>query len=88
MSHYYLFAAAVRFLGADLFGLQVMNCGLIALAAPLVFGIARSILPSAALVVGLGVALHPSLIAIAAVDLLKDPSIIFGTVLVCGSSSE
>jgi hypothetical protein len=82
VSHYYLFAAAVRFFRADLFGLQVMNCGLIALAAPLVFGIARSILPSAALVVGLGVALHPSLVAIAAVDLLKDPSIIFGTVLV------
>ena len=81
VSHYYLFAAAIRFFRADLFGLQVMNCGLIALAVPLVFGIARSLLPAAAVGVGLAVALHPSLIAISSVDLLKDPSIIFGTVL-------
>ena len=81
VSHYYLFAAAIRYLHTDLFGLQVMNCAMIALAAPLMFGIARIMLPSAALVLGLAVALHPSLIALAAVDLLKDPSIIFGTVL-------
>jgi hypothetical protein len=81
VSHYYLFAAAIRYLHTDLFGLQVMNCAMIALAAPLMYGIARIMLPSAALVLGLAVALHPSLIALAAVDLLKDPSIIFGTVL-------
>jgi hypothetical protein len=81
VSHYYLFAAAIRYLHADLFGMQVMNCALIALAAPLMYGIARVLLPSAALILGLAVALHPSLIAIGAIDLLKDPSIIFGTVL-------
>ena len=81
VSHYYLFAAAIRYLHTDLFGLQVMNCAMIALAAPLMYGIARIMLPSAALVLGLAVALHPSLIALAAVDLLKDPSIIFGTLL-------
>jgi hypothetical protein len=81
VSHYYLFAAAIRYLHTDLFGLQVMNCAFIALAAPLMYGIARIILPSSALVVGLAIALHPSLIALSAVDLLKDPSIIFGTAL-------
>jgi hypothetical protein len=81
VSHYYLFAAAIRYLHADLFGLQMMNCAMIALAAPLMFGLARVLLPSAALILGLGVMLHPSLITLAAVDLLKDPSIIFGTVL-------
>ena len=81
VSHYYLFAGAIRYLHTDLFALQVMNCAMIALAAPLMYGIARITLPSAALVLGLAVALHPSLIALSAVDLLKDPSIIFGTVL-------
>ncbi len=81
VSHYYLFAATVRYLHADLFGLQVMNGCLIALAAPLVYGIARTILPSSALVLGLAVALHPSLVAISSIDLLKDPSIILATVL-------
>jgi hypothetical protein len=81
VSHYYLFAAAIRYLHTDLFGLQVMNCALIALTAPLMYGIARIMLPSVALVVGLAVALHPSLIALSAIDLLKDPSIIFATVL-------
>jgi hypothetical protein len=79
VSHYYLFAAAIRYLHTDLFGLQVMNCAFIALSVPLMYGIARIILPSSALVVGLAIALHPSLIALSAVDLLKDPSIIFGT---------
>jgi hypothetical protein len=81
VAQYYLFGGAIRYLHTDLFGLQMMNCGLIALAAPLVYGIARVMLPSAALAVGLAVALHPSLIALPAVDLLKDPSIIFGTAL-------
>jgi hypothetical protein len=56
---------------------------MLALVAPLSFGIARLILPPAhALLVGAAIALHPSLIALGAVDLLKDPSIFFATTLV------
>lgn len=82
VAHYYLFAAAIRYFQADLFGLQVLNCALAALAAPLMFGVARVVLPSAASVIGAVVALHPSLIMLSAVDLLKDSSIVFGTALV------
>lgn len=82
VAHYYLFAAAIRYFHADLFGLQVMNCALAAFAAPLMFGVGRVVLPSAAAVIGVAVALHPSLIMLSAVDLLKDSSIVFGTTLV------
>jgi hypothetical protein len=81
VAHYYLYAAAIRYFDADLFGLQIMNGGLMALAAPLSFGFTRLLLPRAAPVVGLAVALHPSLIVMPAVDLLKDSSILFATVL-------
>jgi hypothetical protein len=82
VSHYYLFATATRYLHTDLFGLQVMNCAMTALTASLVYGLARLVLPSWALALGLAVAFHPSLIAMSVVDLLKDPSIILGTVLI------
>jgi hypothetical protein len=82
VSHYYLFAAATRYVHADLFALQVMNCALMALTACLVFGLARIVLPAWARVLGIVVALHPSLVVMSAVDLLKDPSIVFGTVLI------
>jgi hypothetical protein len=81
VAQYYLFAGAIRYVGADLFGLQVLNCGLLALAAALTFGFSRMILPRGAVIVGALTAFHPSLIVISAVDLLKDPSIIFGTTL-------
>lgn len=81
ISHYYLFAVAIRFLHADLFGLQTLNIGLTALAAPLSFAIARNVLPRVARAVGLFVAFYPSLIVLSAVDLLKDPSVVFATLL-------
>lgn len=81
LAQYYFFAGAMKGLGADLFGLQMLNCGLTALAAPLLFGFARSVVPRWALWLGLAVAVHPSLVALSAVDLLKDPSIIFATLL-------
>jgi hypothetical protein len=81
VAHYYLFAAAQRWAGADLFGLQILNGALLALAVSLTYGFTRVVLPGAALFVGVATALHPSLIVVSAIDLLKDPSILFATVL-------
>jgi hypothetical protein len=81
VAHYYLFAAAIRWLGADLFGLQLLNGTLIALVAPLTYLWCRRIAPAAARPAGVIVALHPSLVTLGALDLLKDPSIVFFTSL-------
>ena len=77
VAHYYLFAAAIRLLGSDLFTLKLVNSGLTALVAPLLFSWSRSAIPQHGAVLGLVVALHPSLIVLSTVDLLKDPSIVF-----------
>jgi hypothetical protein len=76
VAHYYLFAAAVRYFDADLFGLQVMNCGFIALVAPLALGFSRVILPWAAVLIAVAVAFNPGLVVLSTRDLLKDPSIL------------
>jgi len=81
VAHYYLFAAAIRWLGAHLFGLQLLNCALIALVAPLTYMWCRRVVPALAGWAGLLVALHPSLITLGALDLLKDPSVLFFTSL-------
>ena len=78
VGQYYLFAVMIRYAHTDLFGLQVMNCAFTALAAPLAFAIARDVVPRWAAAVGVGVALSPSLIGLSTIDLLKDPSIVFG----------
>lgn len=80
VAQYYLFASAIRFAGADLFGLQVLNCALSALAVPFVFGAVRVAVPPAALPVSAIAALGPTLIALCSVDLLKDPSVLCATV--------
>jgi hypothetical protein len=81
VSPYYLYAAAIRYLGADLFGLQVLNGGFVALATVLSYGLARMLIASVAPLVGVVVALHPSLIVLSSVDLLKDPSILCASML-------
>lgn len=80
VAHYYLFAAAIRFLGADLYGLQLINCFATALVAPLVFAIARRVIPEWAGLISLAIAFYPSMIVLSAADLLKDPTIILATV--------
>jgi hypothetical protein len=80
VGHYYLFAAAIR-LHADLFALQLLNVGFTALAAPLAYAIGRRTVPRAARIIGLLVALSPSLVVLAAIDLLKDPSVVCATLL-------
>jgi hypothetical protein len=79
VSQFYLFASAIRFLHADLYTLQTLNVGLIALVAPLTLAVARSVVRPYARLTALIVALHPSLIGLSAVDVLKDPSIMVAT---------
>jgi hypothetical protein len=80
VGHYYLFALAIRLAGADLFGLQVVNSAMSALAVPFLFGAARIALPRAALLVAAAIALGPSLLPLSSVDLLKDASVLCATV--------
>jgi len=79
VAQYYLFAAAIRYVGANLFSLQVLNCSLSALAVPFLFGAARVALPSARLPVAAIAAFGPSLVALCSVDLLKDSSVLCAT---------
>jgi hypothetical protein len=81
VGQYYLFASVVAVFGTHLVCLQLLNAGLTALAAPLAFGIARVTVPRGARVIGLFVALSPSLTALSSTDLLKDPSVIFATLV-------
>lgn len=75
-AHFYLFAAARRWLNADLYGLQTMNACLSALAGPLFFSMWRTLGLRHAVLLGLGVAVYPSLVALSINDMLKDPSIL------------
>ena len=77
----YLFGSIIRLFRADLFALQLLNCGFTALVGPLMFSWARTVVPRHALAIGLAVSLYPSLVALSAVDLLKDPSVVFAMVL-------
>jgi len=82
VAQYYLFAALIRYLHADLFALQLFNCACTALVAPLMFGITRRLLPQWAGLAALAAAFYPSLIVVSANDLLKDPSVILASVVV------
>jgi hypothetical protein len=75
-AHYYLFAALIRFGGADMYGLQMFNAGMTALVGPLVYGAARTVFPRYALPLGVLVTLSPTLVAYGVNDLLKDPGVI------------
>lgn len=75
-AHYYLFAALIKFGGADMYGLQMFNAGLTALVGPLAYGSARAVLPRYALPLGVVVSVSPTLIAYGINDLLKDPGVI------------
>jgi len=81
VGQYYLFASVVALFGAHVVALQMLNAGLSALTAPLAFGIARLTVPRGARAIGVFVALSPSLTALSAMDLLKDPSVIFATLV-------
>lgn len=80
-AHYYLFAALIKFGGADMYGLQMFNACLTALVGPLVYGAARAVLPRYAVPLGVVVALSPTLIAYGVNDLLKDPGVIASAML-------
>jgi hypothetical protein len=79
--HYYLFATEIRFLGADLFALQLFNAGVTALIGPLVFGFGRIAGRRDASSLGALAGLYPSIIALSVNDLLKDPVVITAVML-------
>jgi hypothetical protein len=74
--HCYVYAALVWMFGADLFAIQLFNCGVIALAGPLTFAASRFVVPRFALLAGMIVSVNPELTMLAARDLLKDPLVV------------
>lgn len=76
VAHYYVYAFLMRAFNADLFALQLFNCGLTALAAPLMLSLARRVIPRWAVFFAVLVAINPSLMVLSIKDLLKDPSIL------------
>jgi hypothetical protein len=81
IAHLYLFGAAIELLDADLFCLQVINGGFMALVAGLTYSWSRIALPRYGTLLGAGVAFFPSSIVLTSLDLLKDPSVTFSVVL-------
>jgi hypothetical protein len=78
---YYLFAGVLHVLNGDLFTLRLLNSGLTALVGPLAFSWFRLVLPRFAVLAGVVLAVHPTVIALSTTDLLKDPAVLFFTVL-------
>ena len=75
VGHYYLYALLIKAFHADVFAIQLFNCGITAIFGPLIFAAGRFIVPRFALLVGAIVGLNPELMMLAARDLLKDPSV-------------
>ena len=81
IGHYLLFSTLIRDLHADVFAIQVFDCGLLAIAASLMVDL-RPLVPRAiSLALALFVAVFPTLIANAAFDLWKEPSLFLASVL-------
>jgi hypothetical protein len=78
---YYLFGSWISLAGDGLVALQLSNAALGALVAPLTYSWARLVCPERATVVGVLVALYPTAIVLAVTDLLKDPAVVFSTVV-------
>jgi hypothetical protein len=79
---YYYYAALAKMFGNDLFALQLVNVGLSSLVAPLMFSWGQRVVPGLAVALGVLLALHPSLVSMSASNLLKDPSVVFASVVV------
>lgn len=88
LGEYYVFAALMGLGGSDFVLLTAFNAAISALAAPFAFGWARLTIPRHAVLVGGIAALSPSLAFLSTTNLLKDPMIIFVTVVVALSVAE
>ncbi len=75
-AHMYVFAMVVRLFGASLFVLHVFNTAISTLIAPLTYAWVMRVAPACALPSALLVTAFTSITYFAAVDLLKDPSVI------------
>ena len=81
IGHYLVFSTLIRDCRADLFAIQVFDCGLLALAALLMVDIEPLAPRRMSLVLALFTAAFPTLIATTAFDLWKEPSLLFASAL-------
>lgn len=81
IGHYLLFATLIRDCRADLFAIQVFDCGLVSLAALLMVDIAPLAGSRLSLALALFTAVFPTLIVTTAFDLWKEPTLLFAGAL-------
>jgi hypothetical protein len=86
IGHYLIFSTLVRHLHADLFAIQVFDCGLLAIAGSLMVDLAPLVPRRISLFLALFAAAFPTFIANAAFDLWKEPSLFFASVLFLSST--
>lgn len=79
VGHVYVFAALIGLFGRSVLMLQMFNCAVTALIAPLTFAWVRRVAPTVALPAALLVAVYPSIVYLAAIDIWKDPLVITAT---------
>jgi len=82
IGQYYVFAALMKLGGSSFVVLAAFNAAVGALAAPFAFAWAHLAIRKHAVLVGAVAALSPSLALLATTNLLKDPMIILGTLVV------
>jgi hypothetical protein len=85
IGQYYVFAGVIKIFGPPFLALAVFNAAIGALAAPVVFAWARLTVPKYAVLVAGVAALSPSLALLSTTNLLKDPLVILGTLVVVWS---
>jgi hypothetical protein len=81
VGHYHLFAAVLRLLHTDLFGLRLLNAGLDTLTAGVAYSTYLMILPRRAALAAVLTAVHMPLVVMATLDLWKDPSAILAVMV-------
>ena len=88
IGQYYVFAAVMRLLGSDFMVLAMFNAAVGALAAPVAFAWARLTVPRHAVLIGVVGAVSPSLALLSTTNLLKDPLVILGSLIVALSVAQ
>lgn len=88
IGQFYVFAAVMKAFGSGFLVLAAFNAAVGAMAAPVAFAWARLAAPRHGVLIGAVAALSPSLVLLSTTNLLKDPLVILGTLVVAFSVAQ